>query len=275
MSAGGWVGITTDPVVAWAAVPDVGARPSATRPSPPGAYATIRWSRSATAGRPQARCLAPHRHVSYAGPGGQPRILQRAHTIGNSLTGSWTNRSAARTDPRSHWWGTSSTLRPAQPISDRPARGQTETAPTPPTRAHRAAPTSCGDHRVRRRTNAPAATNTSGITAAAPGRPRSVTSPSSPILDTANSPTVEAKGSGDHGGRPGGRHHDAAGAPARRTDLRTGPVAGLGPRRPGVKRRGGGERRIRTRQAFERATRTYFRTRIGRNCRSYRDAQSR
>jgi hypothetical protein len=49
------------PVVAWAAVPDVGARPSTTRPSLPGAHATILWSGAAAAGRPQASCLAPHR----------------------------------------------------------------------------------------------------------------------------------------------------------------------------------------------------------------------
>jgi hypothetical protein len=49
------------PVVARAAVPDRGARPSTTRPSPPGAHATIRWSRASTAGRPQASCRAPYR----------------------------------------------------------------------------------------------------------------------------------------------------------------------------------------------------------------------
>ena len=39
-----------DPVLARAAVPDAGARPSRTRPSPPGGHATIRWSRSSAAG---------------------------------------------------------------------------------------------------------------------------------------------------------------------------------------------------------------------------------
>jgi hypothetical protein len=40
----GRVGGTTDPVVTRAAVPDAGARPPTTRPSPPGADAAILWS---------------------------------------------------------------------------------------------------------------------------------------------------------------------------------------------------------------------------------------
>jgi hypothetical protein len=50
-----------DPGVARAAVPDAGARPYTTRPSQPGAHATIRWSLSSTAG--------DHRTVAALLPG--------------------------------------------------------------------------------------------------------------------------------------------------------------------------------------------------------------
>jgi hypothetical protein len=63
------------PVVARATVPDVGARPSTTRPSPPGAHATLRWSRAAAAGRPQDSCLAPQRDLLIRRPGRQDEHL--------------------------------------------------------------------------------------------------------------------------------------------------------------------------------------------------------
>ena len=58
-----------DPGVARAAVPDMGARPSTTRPSPPGAHATILWSRTAAAGRLQASCPAPQHDLLVRKPG--------------------------------------------------------------------------------------------------------------------------------------------------------------------------------------------------------------
>jgi hypothetical protein len=70
-----WLASLPDPVVAWAAVPDVEARPSTTRPSLPGAHATIRWSRASTAGQPQASCRAPQRDVLVPMPGRQDEHL--------------------------------------------------------------------------------------------------------------------------------------------------------------------------------------------------------
>jgi hypothetical protein len=66
------------------------------RSMPGRTHATILWSRSSTAGRPQDSCLAPHRTCLSGGPGGQTSISQRAHTIGISPTGPRNNRSALR-----------------------------------------------------------------------------------------------------------------------------------------------------------------------------------
>jgi hypothetical protein len=155
---GGRVGITTDAVVALAAVPDVGARPSATRPSPPGAHATIRWSGVAAAGRPQDSCRAPQRDVLVRRPGRPDEHLATRphHRQFSSRAPDQPQRATPTRVPDGE--ARPSPLRPAPPVSDRPSRGRSGTAPTPPTRAHRATPTSRHDHRVCRRSNAPAAT---------------------------------------------------------------------------------------------------------------------
>jgi hypothetical protein len=64
-------------VVVRAAVPDVGARPFPTRSSPPGAHATIRWSRAAAAGRPQDSCRAPKRDLLVRRPGRSDEYLAK------------------------------------------------------------------------------------------------------------------------------------------------------------------------------------------------------
>jgi hypothetical protein len=138
------------PVAGWAAVPDVGARRFRTRPSLPGAHATIRWSRAATAGRPQDSCLAPQRDLLVRRPGRpDEHLATRPHHRQFANPGLRTNRSATPTrvpDGEAR----PSPLRPALPISDRPTdRRRTRTAPTPPTRAHRATTDESAQHERR------------------------------------------------------------------------------------------------------------------------------
>jgi len=124
------------------AVPDLRARPVSTRPSPPGADATILWSRSVVAAQPQDSRPAPYWTCSHAGR--EARRVSRRATTPSAV-------SYPATDPAGHVSYPSrvdnceSPRSPEQTcesnISSTKLENVSETAPTHPNPAHSAANT--------------------------------------------------------------------------------------------------------------------------------------
>jgi hypothetical protein len=131
-----------NPVVVRVAVPDWRARRFPTSPSPPGAYATIRWSRPSNTHGTTGQFPRSHATCSYAGAGGKTSISQSAHRFDRSRTRPRRHRSAqSAARPRESRWRNPAgraTWGRASPSVQREAPSRI--APTPRTGAGRRTP---------------------------------------------------------------------------------------------------------------------------------------